>query len=569
VSQPPSVKQPIPVGKYFLDRGKINPKQLELALKHRQEFDLKLGQSLVELGFVTEGDMVEALRHQARFPCIHLTPGIVEESAAVRLAEPEARRYRALVVNVIAGHATVALEDPSDDKALEQLALLLDMRIFPVYAEPSTIRKLLDQVYGGTKSPAKPPRTEKQPAAALPTTDAFAERARPLVAADAPDEKAVVERIRGFLHEAFEQSVTEIHLEARQESLWVRFRAGGTLREHSHLPTSWVRPTIACLKALAKLDGPSGSAQEGGIPFLFKKQHLEVRVATLGGQHGESAVLHVVRTERAPRTLAQVGLAEEQRTRLEQELARRSGLVLVAGPPRSGRTTTLHALLTHLAQPERRVVTLESEIEEEHEGVMHVTLDRKSGASVAANVRACLRQDPDVFLLGEIDARDTAATLLEAALDRRAVLAGLYARGACEALARFDLEPFLLSEALCAVLAQRLVRRICSSCTAPIVPDELMRERLGLERDGATYREGEGCASCHGTGYRGSVALFEVLTVTPAVRNALERGEDARAVERAARSEGFRSLRDQGLHLAREGVTTLHEVLTATHGAAA
>jgi type II secretory ATPase GspE/PulE/Tfp pilus assembly ATPase PilB-like protein len=567
VSQPTSVKQPIPVGKYFLDRGKINQKQLDLALRHREEFDLKLGQSLVELGFVTEGDMVEALRHQARFPCIHLTPGVVEESVALKLAEPEARRYRALVINAIAGHATVALEDPSDDRALEQLALLLDMRIFPVYAEPTTIRKLLDHVYGARKAPAKPVRpAEKQPGAALPRSDVFTERAKPLVSGDAPDEKAVVDRIRGFLQEAFEQNVTEIHLEPRQDSLWVRFRAGGALREHSHLPTSWVRPTIACLKALAKLDGPVGSAQEGGIPFLFKKQHLQVRVATLGGQSGESAVLHVVRTERAPRALAQLGLAEDQRTRLEQALAERRGLVLVAGPARSGRTTTLHALLAHLKKPELKVVALESEIEEEHEGVMQVTLDRKNALGVAASVRACLRQDPDVFLLGEIDVRDTAVGLLEAALDRRTVLAGLHARSACDALARFELEPFLLAEGLRAVLAQRIVRRICSQCTAPIVPDESLRARLGLGRDGATYHEGEGCAACQNTGYRGHVALFEVLTVTPAVRRALERGEDASAVLRAAQGEGFRTLRDQGVHLAREGLTTLYEVLSVAQG---
>lgn len=568
-----AARQPIPVGKYFLERGKITPQQLELALRHRQEFNLKLGQSLVELGLVTEAEMVEALRHQARFPCVHLTSGIVDVRIANKLGEAISRRLRAVALNQIAGHTTIALEDPSDGPALDELSHNLGTRIFPVYAEPSAVRKILDQVFGQrppivSKSKAAQAAPARSPDAlgALHVPEPSREPKEPAAAAPGePDERAVVEKVRAFLQEAFAQSVSDIHLEARRDELRVRFRVDGVLREHSRLPRNWARPTLACLKALAKLDGSElGVSARGAIPFTYKQEQLEVRIATTPSLHGESGVLHIVRSAVAHRKLADLGLTDEQRAQLEDVVSTRAGLVLVAGPGGSGRTTTLHALLERFVAADKKVIALEEKGEFEVEGVLHVELDPRIGG-YAATARTLLRQDPDVLLLGEIDGKETAQVALEAARSGSTILAGVHASGALAALARlmhFGLEPYLFADALRAVVGQRLVRRICQDCKAAIVPDEVLRTRLDLPRD-ATYHEGEGCIVCQRTGYSGRIGLFEVLEVTPALRRELEKGADHEALARVAREGRFTSLREHGLRQARTGLTTLHEVLAA------
>ncbi len=590
MSQNPAVKQPIPVGKYFLERGKISEKQLELALKHRSEFNLKLGQSLVELGFVTEADMVEALRHQARFPCIHLTSGIVDLHVARKLSEEISRRLRAVALNQIAGHTTVALDDPSDVKALEELAHILATRIFPVYAEHSAILRNLELVFGperGGRARAAASATQASAqASAQPSAPAPAPRATPPAAKPAPlaleesaarpaepptdelpAERAVVERLRATLQEAFVQGVSDIHMEARADGLAVRFRVDGVLREHARLPAGWARQTVACLRSLAKLEDEDGTlVREGMIPFAFKGEALELRVALTPSLHGESLVLHVLRGARAPRALHDLGLDVAHRAQIEEALSTRGGLYLVAGPARSGRTTTLHALLAHLASSERKAVALEERVTHEHAHVLQVELDR-GGAGYAAGARALLRQDPDLMLVGELTGRETAHVLFDAAQSGKSVLTTLRAGGALEtltALRAFGLEPYLLADTLRGVVAQRLVRRICSGCRAPIVPDEALRTRLGIQKDGASYFEGQGCDACRGSGYRDQLALFEVLTMTPGLRHALETGCEGESLAHAARASAFTTLREHGLRQARLGLTTLHEVLAAT-----
>jgi len=574
----PTVRQPISVGKYFLDRGKITEQQLELALQHRGEFGLKLGQSLVELNFVTEAEMVEALRHQARFPCIHLTAGIVDARVAAKLGEAASRRLKAIALNQIADHTTVALEDPSDPAALEELASILTTRVFPVYAEPSVILALVDQLFGAGQgkvvSQAAPP--VHVPKAAQPSRPETPERDAPPATAAVPDDRAVVEALRAFLMQAFEQGASDIHLEARRDELAVRFRVHGALHEHTRLPGSWARPAIACLKALAHIDGkdagegdqtPAPAAREGSIPFVFRKANYEVRISTLPTLHGESVVMHVQGGLRFQRDLEHLGLAAEQLAQIEPLLATRGGLLLVSGPSGSGCRTTQHALLARLATQDRKVVALAEHGAHEVEGVLYVRAP--AGLDPAARLHALLGQDPDLLVVPEIDGRDTARNLLGAALAGRGVLAVQRARSAVEALTRLvhlGCEPYLLADGVRGVIGQRLVRRICAGCKAPIVPDEALCARLGLASDGATYFEGEGCAACHGTGFAARIGLFEVMSVTSAVRRELEKGANAETLVQAARAGGFVSLREHALRQARAGLTTLHEVLVATVG---
>lgn len=593
-----AIRQPIPIGKYFLDRKKITKTQLELALRHRQEFGLKLGQSLVELGFVTETDMVEALKHQARFPCVHLTPGLVDVAAARKLNEAHARRLNVVLVHTIADYATIAMQDPADAEAVAELAQLLGSRVFPVYSESSAIRAMLDHVYGpsaaaqtkpaavhaSNPAPVRPaprgepaaepvlPRKDGRPSItmAAPPAESPAPKApaAPAPAAEAaPEERAVVDAVRSLLQEAFDRGIGDVHLESRRDELCVRYRKDGTLFEHKRLPSTWTKPLFACLRALGKGESQELTGSSAWtIPFLFKKRPIAVRVTTTLGRHGESAVLHVEERERERRALKELGLTEPQHAAMGEMLAARDGLLLFSGPSGGGLTTTLQSALTHLSAPGKKLVTLEGEAELELEQALQVELDPALGLTYADGARTLVAQDPDVFLIGAIDGADAGRAVLEVAMGPRLVLTTLPILGASEALARLialDVDPYLVAERLRGVVSQRLVRKVCTECRQPVVPDALLLERLAAPTDGG-YHEGEGCAACHGTGQRGHVALFEVLLPSVALRRALEKGADAEQLRAIARADGVASLREHALELARAGTISLSEVLATT-----
>jgi type II secretory ATPase GspE/PulE/Tfp pilus assembly ATPase PilB-like protein len=328
----------------------------------------------------------------------------------------------------------------------------------------------------------------------------------------------------------------------------------------------------ACLKALAHIDAasdpaPAPATHEGTIPFVFRKSNYEVRITTLQTLHGESVVLHVQGGQRFQRDLEHLGVGAEQLAQIELLLASRGGLFLVTGPAGSGCRTSQHALLARLATRDKKVVSLVEHATHEVEGVLYV--HARAGLDPAARVHALLGQDPDLVVVPEIKGRDAARSLLETALSGRGVLAVLRAPSALEAVTRLvnlGCEPYLLADALRGVVGQRLARRICAGCKAPIVPDEALCTRLDLANDGATYFEGEGCAACHGTGFVGRLGLFEVLSVTSGVRRELEKGASLAAIAQAARADGFAGLREHALRQARAGLTTLYDVLVATAG---
>ena len=568
MTKPSAVRQPIPVGKYFVDRGKITPQQLETALVHRTEHGFKLGQSLVALGFVSETDMMEALRHQARFPCVHLTMGIVDPRVALRLKASDARRLRALALNHVAGHTTVAMEDPSDEGALEELQQLLGAQVFPVYSEASNITSVLDALYEPSSEPVQTRTGAPAARERAPSETPRAERPATGAAADpAADEKKVVHEVRAILEHAFARGASDVHFEPRADALIVRLRVEGMLREHARLERSLSQPVVTRIKALSGLDVEERQRpQDGRIQFDYKKQRVDMRVATAPGLHGEGAVLRLLLAGGATRRLEDLELSPLQRARLESLCASRDGLVLVVGPYGSGRTTTLYALLQYLATGERKLVTLEDPIERPLDFAVQLALDPAQGLTPGAAWNAVLGQDPDVILVGSLGEGELAQRAVEAALDGSFVLSALHARSAAQALTRLmDLgaEPYLLADALRGIVVQRLARATCTDCKAPVVPDEVLLQRLGLARDGSVYHEGEGCDTCHGTGYRGRIGVYEVLEPTPRLRRLVETRADVEALARAAREDAHGTLLQDGLAKARAGLTTLHEILAA------
>src|SRR5688572_21336648 len=450
--------------------------------------------------------MVEALRHQARFPCIHLTPGIVDPRIAVKLGEKDSRRFRAVAVNLIANHATVAMADPSDVYAIDELARLLDARIIPVYAGATAIAEATEQVFRkdalrlslpeaarSVDRLAEAARRSERPSELGSGEDIEFEGLDPSGDEDekpvnvGEDDKPIINMVRSILEEAFVQGASDIHLETRDKDLAVRFRVDGTLFERTSVPKSWARQMITRIKILANLDiAQRRMPQDGRIQFLYRKNRVDLRVATTPSLHGESAVLRILDGGRELHGLKDLDLSADQLDRLERIITCQDGFVLATGPTGSGKTTTLYAVLQRFVGPGNKIITLEDPVENTVPGVVQINANPKIGLTFAKGLRSILRQDPDIVLVGEVRDEETAQIAVQAALTGHIVLSTLHTVGAAETITRLvdmKLESYLLADTLRGLIAQRLVRRICLNCRRDATPRPEVLARLGLTRD--------------------------------------------------------------------------------------
>ncbi len=574
----------VPIGKFFLETGRVSVEQLEQALEHRHETGVKLGQALVALGFVTELDLVEAIRHQGKIHGLHLTTGIVDPQVATRLGEKESRRFRAVAINQIAGHTTVAMEDPSDVYAVDELGLRLGTRILPVFAEPAKIAQAIDFVF------TKGVRKLDQPDLAA-SVDRLVEIAHEedrleagMASGDAVDfsvvqeeddgsktghyDKPVINLVRSVLEEAFVQGASDIHFEPRRDDFLIRLRVDGMLFDRTSVPKSWARPILARIKVLASLDiAQRRLPQDGRLQLNYKGNRVDLRLATTPSLHGEGAVVRVLDGGRELQSLEKLDFEPPQLDLLERIVQCRDGFVLATGPTGSGKTTTLYALLQRLNQRDTKIITLEDPVENEMAGVTQINANAKIGLTFARGLRSILRQDPDVVLVGEIRDEETAEIAVQAALTGHIVLSTLHTVGAPETVTRLadmGVEPYLLADTLRGIIAQRLLRRICTHCRRAVVPDATTLARLQIPADGTAFYAGKGCEACHDTGYHGRIGIYEIMQMTPELCAAVARKASTDELHRAALAGGLVTLRQDGVRKARAGLTTLQEVLAAT-----
>ncbi len=667
---PSSQRKQVPVGKYFLETGQLSAEDLDRALTYKQETNCKLGQALVALGLVLEEDLLKALQAQGKFHCLKLTPGIVDHKIAGDLEESDARRLRSLPINRIADYTTVVMEDPTDVYAIDELAVLLKSKVLAVFAEPTRIREVMDEVYnsggamGGlslgssisfsssnTPAPTVPvnpfspidglgstdydptpagyPEEEYSTSASYdpqanvaadpyPTfteeggvfseglgdlgdassgvygepahdspTDEHASYGATILpgsaAAWAPspspestkaqegdvDEHAE-DSVRRILAQAITERASDVHLEPRRGDLLVRFRIDGALQERATAPRSWADALIRRIKEMADLDtAQQGLPQEGRAQLAFKSQRVDLRVSTTPTIHGEGAVLRLLDGGEL-RALEDFDFSPEQHDALANAIQCRHGLVLATGPNGSGKTTTLYSILQRFISNDTKIVTLEDPVEHVVEGVTQINVDPRHGFGFAAGLRSILHQDPDIVLLGKIPDADTARSVVQAATFGQLVLSNMHALGAPEAVGRLvdrGVERYLLADTLRVVVAQRLLRRICTACRKAHTPDPRTVAYLGLEPTDNVFHFGTGCDACHGTGYHGRIGIYEIMPITPALRILIAKGASTEELSECARSEGMTHLRSDGLEKARAGLTTLQEVLAATsHG---
>jgi type IV pilus assembly protein PilB len=551
-----AVKQ---LGDVLLDGGHVTADELASALEEQRAHGRGLGRVLVERGALTETQLVAAQAVQIGLRFVDLTDVAVDVSAVARLSEAVCRRHSVLPIGHEDGRLVVAMADPANVFAVDDVRLMTGLEVKAVVATRADVLAAIDRYHRGDAE-----MDELKLAMAIPEQRLEAVEASAVIE-DAP----IVKFVNLLISQAISDRASDIHIEPTEKDLRVRFRIDGVLHEVMRSPRTITAGVTSRLKIMADIDiAERRIPQDGRLSVPSGGGTVDLRVATLPTVWGEKIVMRILDNTTASLDLADLGFGEANAATFARSYVKPHGMILVTGPTGSGKSTTLYATLNVVSRPEINVITVEDPVEYRLPGINQVQANPKAGLTFAAALRSILRSDPDVVLLGEIRDRETAHIAVEAALTGHLVLSTLHTNDAPSAIVRLTemgIEPFLVGSALECVLAQRLARRLCGKCKQAYVPtrESLAELQVPLPADEPvpTLYRPAGCGACSQTGYKGRIALHEVMAVTEDVeRLAVERAS-AIAIGRTAREQGMTTLRQDGIAKARAGHTSLAEVL--------
>lgn len=536
------------LGELLLDLGYITEDQLKAALEEQKRTGDLLGQILLRRGYIREEDLVRALADQQRAPLIHPAQTPLD-SQALRLLDPRfAREKRVLPFKVEGNRLHVAMAHPSDLALLDELRFRTGKEIVPYLAPDREILEVLDRLLAEEARPREEARAREEAEAVDLTLEAM----------------PAVRLAQALLERAIALSASDLHLDPQETHLQVRARIDGVMQDLERLPKDLEAPLAARYKVLAGMDiAERRRPQDGHFTFSFEGRRYEVRVASVGTLHGEKLTLRIIYPTGVRLGLTELGMLPEELDRFQKLLKRPHGILFVTGPTGSGKTTTLYAALEQLYTKEKTFVTIEDPVEFPLEGVVQIPVQPKIGLTFAEALRTVLRLDPDVILVGEVRDAETLDTALRAALTGHLVLATLHANDAVAALTRLvemGAERPLLAATLIGTVAQRLVRRVCPQCAKPMPVPEEARLYLG-ERAPEVEKRGVGCPYCRGTGYRGRIGVYEVYAPDREALSRFAQGAGEEALRERARALGHRDLWEVGLLQVRAGMTTTGELL--------
>ncbi len=543
----------------LLESGFVDEAQLAAAYDEHQREGRSLGRVLVEHGVLTEAQLVAALAHQIGLPFVDLTDHNVDGSAVALVPAAVCRRHAVLPIGYDEGRLVLAMADPGNVFALDDVRSMTGLELRPVVA---TRDDLLNAVERFCRAEADLDDLSTSMGSVEDEDDLG--RLKEVV-----EEAPIVKYVNLLITQAIQDRASDIHIEPGETELRVRYRIDGVLHDVMRSPRSIQSGVISRLKIMADIDiSERRVPQDGRLSVSALGQQVDLRVATLPTVWGEKVVMRILDNSTARLALSDLGFTAENFTRYSASFTKPYGMILVTGPTGSGKSTTLYATLNLVARPEINVITVEDPVEYRLAGINQVQVNAKAGLTFAAALRSILRCDPDVVLVGEIRDHETAQIAVEAALTGHLVLSTLHTNDAPSALTRLTemgIEPFLVGSALDCVLAQRLARRLCTRCREPYepTPEELLAASYPWipGQDVPTLHRAAGCPACARTGYKGRLALHEVMAVTEHIeRLAVTRAPSSDIAEAATR-DGMRRLREDGMRKVRDGVTSIEEIL--------
>jgi type IV pilus assembly protein PilB len=547
------------LGHLLLEKGIISDAQLEHAQLEQSKTKKTLGRILMEAGYVTEGQLTELLARAAGHDFLDLSNYAIEPAAAAALPEAIAKRYRAVPIGFEDGRLVVALSDPTNVIAIDDIRTITGRDIKIVIAARTDIEEALGRIQALDAS-AQTVLQEIGPAEEVEEERAEAE--------DAP----IVKAINLLISQAVKQRASDIHVEPQESNVRIRYRIDGVLHEKGKAPKSQQAGMVSRLKVMAELNiAEKRVPQDGRISLKVDGSPIDLRVATLPSVWGEKVVMRILDSKAALIDLDKLGFLPETLKRYEESYTKPYGAILVTGPTGSGKSTTLYSTLKIINSAEKNIITVEDPVEYRLPGITQVQMNPKAGLTFAVALRSILRADPDILMVGEMRDKETATIGVEAALTGHLVLSTLHTNDAPSAITRLiemGVEPFLVASALDCILAQRLARRLCEKCKEPYEPTpEALEEahvpfwRPGEELPTLSRPGGRSCQHCASTGYRGRLSLVEVMPVTEEIERLTAEHRSSEDLKRVAIEQGMAPLRDDGMEKVRLGVTSIEEVL--------
>ncbi|RJR46447.1 MAG: type II/IV secretion system protein [Desulfobacteraceae bacterium] len=551
------------LGEILAEANLITSTQLELALTEARKSGRRLGRILIENGWASEDDICRTLSSQLRIPKIDLAGRKIENKILNLIPPSICLKYMVVPLGVHDRFLRLAMSNPTDYGALDDIAFITG---YPVKTSIASEKEIIDYLF---RFHSPPP--EAQHPAEGSATDLVQIREDNLDQEDIGFDKlekaakgGVTRQLtNGIILNAIKQQASDIHIEPQEHDVSVRFRVDGMMREVMNFAKSAHSAAVSRIKIMANLDITiRRKPQDGRGRIGIEDKHFDLRVSTLPTFFGEKIVIRILQSQSA-HALADLGMPQKVFEELSALLKRPQGLILVTGPTGSGKTTTLYAALHHIFSPEINVVTIEDPIEYSLPGINQVQVNPATDLTFAKGLRSLLRQDPDVIMLGEIRDRETAAIALQAAQTGHLVLSTLHTNDAASAVTRLvdiGIEPFVISGSLLCVLGQRLVRKIHADCGRPHELPSAVLSQFPSTGPFA-FRRGRGCPECQGTGYVGRVGIYELLAVNAEIAEMIAARKPDMEILRAARKYGMRSMTEDGFQKAREGITTIEEVL--------
>ncbi len=547
------------LGDILLEGGLVTRDQLTEAFEEHQRLGRSLGRVLVDRGILSESQLVAALAQQIGLRFVDLSEFPVDGSAVARVPEPVCRRHTALPIAYEEGRLLVAMADPANVFAIDDIRSLTGLEVKPLVATRADVIQAINRYH----------RADADMDDLTANIDVADDNDDLASVKEVVEDAPIVKFVNLLITQAIQDRASDIHIEPAERELRVRFRIDGVLHEVMRSPKTIQSGVISRLKIMADLNiAEKRLPQDGRLSVNANGKKIDLRVATLPTVWGEKVVMRVLDNSTAMLKLTDLGFSDGNYDRFSLSFTKPYGMILVTGPTGSGKSTTLYATLNIVSTPEKNVITVEDPVEYRIPLINQVQVNVKAGLTFAAALRSILRSDPDIVLIGEIRDHETAQIAIEAALTGHLVLSTLHTNDAPSAITRLvemDIEPFLVGSAVDAVLAQRLARRLCTKCKEAYTPtaETLIQNRFPWTKEQPlpTLYRPIGCSACSKTGYKGRLALHEVMVVTEEIeRLAVERASAA-VIGKVAREDGMTTLRDDGMLKVSEGVTSFEEIL--------
>ena len=544
------------LGEMLVEENLITAEQLENALELQRRQGGKLSEILMNQGLVQAESLATVLSVQLNVPLIDLKRHMIQPNALRLIPEDMARKHILIPLDVVDDSLVVVMADPEDIRTIEDIKAQAKTRVEVALGIPSDIERAIDLNYRSSGE------IERQVSQFAPPVEEEAEVTSELIA-----RTPIAQTVDLLLTQAVRDRASDVHIEPQEDRLRIRYRIDGILHDMFSLPLSAHTPLVSRVKILAEMNiAEQRRPQDGQLSIKVGDKDIDIRAATIETAYGERVTLRILDKSLSLFTLPELGFLPDTLKKCQAMLKSPFGMILAGGPTGSGKTTTLYASINQLDRNERNILTIEDPIEYHFIDINQNQVNPKAGITFASGLRAIMRHDPDIILVGEIRDKDTATTAVQAALTGHLVLSSIHANDAVGVLFRLidlGVEPYLISSTLIGIVAQRMVRRICPHCRAPFQPsvEEQIAYDEEMKEQSTTFYSGAGCNLCANTGYRGRTGLFELLIMSEGIRGMLLTNASAGDIKAQALREGMVTMKRDGMLKVKEGITSVSEVL--------